>query len=66
MDTEISWQKSSFSGGGGEQCVEVARRAEEILLRESDDPRVITRTSRDTFAAFIQGVKAGEYDHFVH
>ncbi|MEU3217951.1 DUF397 domain-containing protein [Streptomyces sp. NPDC006971] len=64
METEMSWQKSSFSGGG-EQCVEVARHAGEIVLRESDDPRVVTRTSRDTFAAFIQGVKAGEFDQFV-
>jgi len=63
MDTEIRWQKSSFSGGGGEQCVEVARSAEGILLRESDDPRVVTRTSRDKFAALVQGIKAGEFDH---
>ncbi|MEL5957523.1 DUF397 domain-containing protein [Streptomyces sp. CLV115] len=64
MSADIEWQKSSFSGGG-EQCVEVARQAEEILVRESDDPRVVTRTSRSKFAAFIQGVKAGEFDHFV-
>ncbi|MFH8471170.1 DUF397 domain-containing protein [Streptomyces sp. NPDC018000] len=65
MNADIEWQKSSFSGGGGEQCVEVARHAEEILVRESDDPRVVTRTSRSKFAAFIQGIKAGEFDHFV-
>lgn len=65
MSADIEWQKSSFSGGGGEQCVEVARHAEEILMRESDDPRVVTRTSRSKFAAFIQGVKAGEFDHFM-
>lgn len=64
MNTEISWQKSSFSGGGGEQCVEVARHAEEILLRESDDPRVVTRTGRDEFAAFVQGIKTGEFNRF--
>ncbi|MFE3149429.1 DUF397 domain-containing protein [Streptomyces sp. NPDC059218] len=64
MSVDIEWQKSSFSGGG-EQCVEVARQAEEILVRESDDPRVVTRTSRSKFAAFIQGVKAGEFDHFI-
>ncbi|WP_323180392.1 MULTISPECIES: DUF397 domain-containing protein [unclassified Streptomyces] len=34
-------------------------------MRESDDPRVVARTSRDKFAAFIQGVKAGEFDHFI-
>ncbi|MFB7914041.1 DUF397 domain-containing protein [Streptomyces sp. NPDC056061] len=64
MDTEISWQKSSFSGGG-EQCVEVARHAEEILLREGDDPHVVARTSRDTFAALVRGIKSGEFDNAV-
>ncbi|MEV5201656.1 DUF397 domain-containing protein [Streptomyces sp. NPDC053720] len=63
MSADIEWQKSSFSGGG-EQCVEVARQAEDILVRESDDPSAVTRTSRSKFAAFIQGVKAGEFDHF--
>ncbi|MFF3258722.1 DUF397 domain-containing protein [Streptomyces sp. NPDC002932] len=63
MNTGIRWQKSSFSGGG-EQCVEVARDAEQILMRESDDPGAVTTTSRAKFAAFIKGVKAGEFDHF--
>ncbi|MEU8698702.1 DUF397 domain-containing protein [Streptomyces sp. NPDC048680] len=63
MNTEIRWQKSSFSGGG-EQCVEVAQAAEQILMRESDDPGAVTTTSRAKFAAFIKGVKAGEFDHF--
>ncbi|MFF9347910.1 DUF397 domain-containing protein [Streptomyces sp. NPDC014734] len=64
MDTETNWQKSSFSGGG-EQCVEVARHAEGILLRESDEPRVITRTSRELFATFVRSVKAGEFDQVI-
>ncbi|THA28142.1 DUF397 domain-containing protein [Streptomyces sp. A0958] len=64
MNTEIEWQKSSFSGGGGEQCVEVAQQAGQILMRESDDPDAVTTTSRAKFAAFIEGVKAGEFDHF--
>ncbi|MEU8626903.1 DUF397 domain-containing protein [Streptomyces sp. NPDC048669] len=63
MNTEIRWQKSSFSGGG-EQCLEVAQDAEQILMRESDDPGAVTTTSRAKFAAFIKGVKAGEFDHF--
>ncbi|MFD8967481.1 DUF397 domain-containing protein [Streptomyces sp. NPDC059568] len=65
MDIEIKWQKSSFSGGGGEQCVEVALHNGEILMRESDDPNVVTTTSQAKFTAFIKGVKAGEFDHFV-
>ncbi|MET9531599.1 MULTISPECIES: DUF397 domain-containing protein [unclassified Streptomyces] len=63
MDKAIEWQKSSFSNGQ-EQCVEIAEHAGEILMRESDDPSAVTATSREKFAAFIQGVKAGEFDHF--
>ncbi|MEI5136624.1 DUF397 domain-containing protein [Streptomyces libani] len=65
MTSEIKWQKSSFSGGSGEQCLETARVAGEILLRESDDPDMIVRTTPEKLAAFILGVKNGEFDHFV-
>ncbi|MFJ7902359.1 DUF397 domain-containing protein [Streptomyces sp. NPDC096198] len=66
MNNEIKWQKSSFSGGGGEQCLEAAECEGSILFRESDDPELIITTSREKLAAFILGVKAGEFDHFVH
>ncbi|MFF0744228.1 DUF397 domain-containing protein [Streptomyces sp. NPDC004111] len=63
----INWQKSSFSGGGGENCVEVGTGAEGVIvMRESDDPESIIATSREKMAAFILGVKAGEFDHFVN
>ncbi|MFI5754416.1 DUF397 domain-containing protein [Streptomyces sp. NPDC051569] len=64
MSTEITWQKSSFSGEGP-QCVEIAEHDGAVLMRESDDPNVVTTTTRIKFAAFIAGVKAGEFDHFV-
>ncbi|MFE7569712.1 DUF397 domain-containing protein [Streptomyces sp. NPDC057539] len=63
MSTEINWQKSSFSDQGA-QCVEIAEHNGAILMRESDDSNVVTATSRTKFAAFIAGVKAGEFDHF--
>ncbi|MEU3960180.1 DUF397 domain-containing protein [Streptomyces buecherae] len=63
MTSEIKWQKSSKSTGG-EQCVELANAAGEILVRESDDPNVMLRTTPAKLRAFIQGVKAGEFDHF--
>ncbi|MFF2186470.1 DUF397 domain-containing protein [Streptomyces sp. NPDC058155] len=65
MNEKINWQKSSFSGEGP-QCVEVAEHNGDILVRESDDPNVVTTTSREKFAAFIAGVKAGEFDHFTN
>ncbi|TSB26675.1 DUF397 domain-containing protein [Streptomyces sp. NBC_01525] len=64
MNSETKWQKSSFSGEG-EQCLETAIADGEILLRESDDPTVIVKTTPEKLAAFILGVKNGEFDHFV-
>ncbi|MCX4699313.1 DUF397 domain-containing protein [Streptomyces sp. NBC_01352] len=35
----IQWQKSTYSGGAeGNECVELARTNDSLLLRESDDP----------------------------
>ncbi|WP_078608863.1 DUF397 domain-containing protein [Streptomyces californicus] len=59
MSEALEWQKSSFSGTQ-EQCVEITESAGRILMRES----AVAVTSREKFAAFIQGVKAGEFDHF--
>jgi hypothetical protein len=64
MSTEINWQKSSFSDEGA-QCVEIARYSGAILMRESDDPNMVTTTSQSKFSAFIAGVKAGEFDHLL-
>lgn len=67
MTGEIKWQKSSFSGGDTNQdCVELAAVADEvILIRESDEPDQIVRTSRTKLRAFVLGVKAGEFDHLI-
>lgn len=65
MNPDIEWQKSSFSGGGGENCVEVAHNAKSIVMRESDEPSLILTTTPAKFRAFILGVKAGEFDHFL-
>ncbi|MFF8957851.1 DUF397 domain-containing protein [Streptomyces sp. NPDC014894] len=65
MSDRITWQKSSFSGGNGPNCVEIAHHDGSILLRESDTPTTVITTDRAKLAAFIQGVKAGEFDHFL-
>ncbi|MER5884303.1 DUF397 domain-containing protein [Streptomyces sp. NPDC001941] len=62
----IIWQKSSFSGGGGENCVEVTLHKGEIVMRESDEPDSTIKTSRAKMSAFIAGVKNGEFDHLVN
>ncbi|GAA2793504.1 DUF397 domain-containing protein [Kitasatospora sp. CM 4170] len=61
--TDIEWQKSSFSGSGGD-CLEVRNIEGLVELRESDEGDVIVRTTPLKFAKFLQGVKAGEFDRF--
>ncbi|MFD4835301.1 DUF397 domain-containing protein [Streptomyces uncialis] len=64
-DTPLIWRKSSFSGGNGPNCVEVAPQGDRVLIRESDAPAVIVTTDRAKLAAFVAGVKAGEFDHLL-
>ncbi|MFK0217386.1 DUF397 domain-containing protein [Streptomyces vinaceus] len=59
MDT--NWRKSSRSADKG-ACLEVAMKDGEVLIRESDDPGQIIRTTRAKLRAFIDGAAAGEFD----
>jgi hypothetical protein len=60
---ELHWRKSSFSADTG-ACIEIAEVGDFILLRESDDPGVVVRTSRRKLRAFLDGAKAGEFDDY--
>ncbi|MBC3992822.1 DUF397 domain-containing protein [Streptomyces sp. AC563] len=60
------WVKSSYSDGEGGQCVEwapgYAATARVVPVRDSKDPHGPTLTFESTaWAAFIAGVKAGEF-----
>jgi hypothetical protein len=63
MTTPLTWQKSSFSGGGtGDSCVELALPAASptsIHLRESDTPTAILTTNRTALNALLITVKSG-------
>ncbi|MGW2252396.1 DUF397 domain-containing protein [Kitasatospora sp. NPDC001660] len=63
--SELSWQKSSFSGGdAGNACLELASGADVVChLRESDAPEVVITTSTAKLRTLILGAKAGEFDH---
>jgi hypothetical protein len=56
------WQKSSFSGNTND-CVEVRTADGMVEVRESDTGDVVVRTTPRKFALFLQGVRAGEFDH---
>lgn len=63
MPASLTWQKSSFSGGGeANACVELATSPAGIHLRESDDPGELLTTTPGPLGAFIRAAKAGEFD----
>lgn len=58
------WRKSSFSGGSGGNCVEVATNLPGVIaVRDSKDPDgpVLTLTSAQ-WRSFAAGVKVGDLD----
>lgn len=61
---QLTWQKSSFSGGGEGECVELAASApNRIHLRESDQPHEIAATTSHALANLLHAVKAGSLSH---
>ncbi|MER7669343.1 DUF397 domain-containing protein [Kitasatospora sp. NPDC096128] len=59
---QLNWQKSSFSSDQA-NCVEIASAGELVYIRESDDPATVVTTTRAKLHAWINGAKAGEFDH---
>ena len=58
------WHKSTRSGGNGGDCVEVAGNLPGIVaLRDTKDPDgTILVFTHAEWSAFIDGVRAGEFD----
>ncbi|MEU3143613.1 MULTISPECIES: DUF397 domain-containing protein [unclassified Streptomyces] len=61
---DIQWRKSSYSEQAG-NCLELAVVDGQVLVRESDEPDVVVRTTRAKLAAFLAGAKAGEFDELL-
>ncbi|MFJ2258906.1 DUF397 domain-containing protein [Streptomyces sp. NPDC087844] len=52
--SETTWFKSSYSGGGGDNCVEVAVHTATVHVRDSKDIRKQSlAVSPDTWTAFV-------------
>ncbi|HEX6522989.1 MAG TPA: DUF397 domain-containing protein [Streptosporangiaceae bacterium] len=62
--TNVRWRKSSFSGGNGGNCVEVAGHDGIILVRDTKDRGhgPIHRYTPAGWRAFVAGVRAGEHN----
>lgn len=61
--TKVNWRKSTFSSHNG-TCVEVAALADgRVAVRNSNAPEAgVVLLTRADMAAFVQGVKAREFD----
>ncbi|WP_189190690.1 DUF397 domain-containing protein [Streptomyces albiflavescens] len=58
MSSPLPWQKSSFSGGGGDtDCLEIATGPTTLHLRESDHPTTVLSPSPSAFRALLATVK---------
>jgi hypothetical protein len=61
---DLRWRKSSYSGNGGGNCVEVASNLPGVVaVRDSKDregPRLAV--SDQTWSAFVRGIKSGQFD----
>ncbi|MET9659326.1 DUF397 domain-containing protein [Streptomyces sp. NPDC006510] len=60
MDHEQAhWFKSSYSGGSGTECVEVADLASVIGVRDSKQPRGARLTvQRSAWTEFVRGLRS--------
>lgn len=58
---EHDWQRSSFCGGGGNNCVEVAALTDDsgVALRESESPGTVLAVDRGALRALLVDIKAG-------
>jgi hypothetical protein len=59
----LQWRKSSFSGNGGGNCVDVAADDEKIYVRNSKNPGdAVVAFTQSEWRAFISGAKNNEFD----
>jgi hypothetical protein len=65
MTSDVTgWRKSSYSGGQGGNCVEVAGHGGMILVRDTKDHGhgPVYRFPAARWRAFVAGVRNGELD----
>ncbi|OMI87923.1 DUF397 domain-containing protein [Streptomyces sp. M1013] len=57
---EYDWYKSSYSGGSGDNCLEVATGMTAIPVRDSKNPGGPTlRFQAEAWSVFVDGVRRG-------
>ncbi|UNO40558.1 DUF397 domain-containing protein [Streptomyces sp. MST-110588] len=63
--SKLNWQKAT-DDENAEEYIEVAfGDHDDVHLRTNTDPDTIVTTTQAKWDAFVLGVQAGEFDHFV-
>lgn len=58
--TRAGWRKSSYSGNGGNTCLEVGAAPRAVAVRDSTDPEGPRLAfTRETWQAFTRTIKTG-------
>jgi hypothetical protein len=58
MGTVTAWRKASYSGNGGNDCVEVGQGSEAVAVRDTKDRDGMTLcVSADAWASFTASLK---------
>jgi hypothetical protein len=61
----VAWRRSSRCSSS--TCVEVGRLNYDVVLRDSKiEQSPLLRYTTEEFRAFVEGVKAGEFDDLCH
>ncbi|MFC5722743.1 DUF397 domain-containing protein [Streptomyces gamaensis] len=60
---DIAWQRSSFCGGGGNNCIEIRLETGLTQIRESAAPGSVVTTTSGRLAGLITGVKEDRLGH---
>ncbi|MFD4558336.1 DUF397 domain-containing protein [Streptomyces sp. NPDC058469] len=55
--SQLLWQRSSYSGSGDNNCVELAASDTTLALRESDAPTVVLNAHRPQLAALLRHIR---------
>jgi Domain of unknown function (DUF397) len=59
---QAQWRTSSFSGGSGNSCVEVASLPEVVAVRDTKDrTRTPLTCGPVAWRAFLDGLRAGDF-----
>ncbi|WP_415953949.1 DUF397 domain-containing protein [Streptomyces sp. KLOTTS4A1] len=56
---QLTWIKSSYSGGAGGECLEIAPSHEDVRIRDSKQPNAAQlAVTTTTWKAFVESVRS--------